>query len=139
MNIEELASVFHGAKKTARGEYVARCPSHDDHSPSLAIGEGQDGRILLKCFAGCGIMEILDAVGLKISDVMPDRVTDYHECLPRMPISPRAALNLLGHTSMTIAVMACRIAHQNAPMSIEGKDRLCELAGIINEIRSYTE
>lgn len=139
MMIEEIVSRFDGAKKTARGEYVARCSAHEDKSPSLAIAEGRDGRILIKCFAGCGIVEVLDAVGLTISDVMPDRVSDYHEVLPRMPISPRTALNLLGHTAMTLAVMACRVAYQNKPISLEDKDKFCELAGEINKIRSMSE
>lgn len=41
-----------GAK--GRGpRWIARCPAHDDSEPSLSIGTGDDGRVLLHCFAGC--------------------------------------------------------------------------------------
>ena len=49
--------------------YVALCPAHDDHNPSLAIGVGDDGRVLLKCRAGCDTQDILDALGLDWSDL----------------------------------------------------------------------
>ena len=31
----------------------ARCPAHDDRSPSLSLKVGDGGKLLLKCFAGC--------------------------------------------------------------------------------------
>ncbi len=51
--------------------YVAHCPAHDDQNPSLSIGTGKDGRALVKCFAGCKVEEICDAVGLPVIDLMP--------------------------------------------------------------------
>lgn len=39
----------------ARGEYLAFCPAHDDrNTPNLRVREAEDGRVLLRCFAGCG-------------------------------------------------------------------------------------
>lgn len=48
---------------------MARCPAHDDQKASLSIGEGTDGRILVKCFAGCLAEDIVAACGLKLSDL----------------------------------------------------------------------
>ena len=31
--------------------YIAACPAHDDEHPSLSVSEGDDGRILVHCFA----------------------------------------------------------------------------------------
>jgi putative DNA primase/helicase len=47
-----------------RGEssWVARCPAHDDRHPSLSIAEGADGRLLLRCFAGCSWSAIKTAL-----------------------------------------------------------------------------
>ena len=46
-----------------RGEYRAFCPAHDDRkTPNLHIREAGDGRVLLRCFAGCGQDEVLDAL-----------------------------------------------------------------------------
>jgi bifunctional DNA primase/polymerase-like protein len=49
-----------GVRRVAGG-YVARCPAHDDREPSLSLGEGTDGRLLLFCFAGCTFETILRA------------------------------------------------------------------------------
>ncbi len=47
--------------------YVALCPCHEDKRPSLSIGTGDDGRLLLKCFAGCSWDELRAALGLESS------------------------------------------------------------------------
>jgi putative DNA primase/helicase len=60
-----------GARRSGRG-WVARCPAHDDERPSLSIGIGNDGRVLLHCFAGCAPSAVRDAVqkghGINIGD-----------------------------------------------------------------------
>lgn len=74
MTAGELAERLHG-RRSGRG-WVARCPAHADRNPSLSIGEGGDGRVLLKCWAGCSVPAVLDAAGLRWRDIMPhgDRV-----------------------------------------------------------------
>ena len=41
---------------------MGRCPGHDDHSPSLSIADGRDGKLLLRCFAGCSFTDIIAAL-----------------------------------------------------------------------------
>lgn len=48
----ELASALGGAVKRGDSWYCL-CPTHSDHSPSLAITTGEDGKLLLKCRANC--------------------------------------------------------------------------------------
>jgi hypothetical protein len=46
-----------------RGEYLAFCPAHDDRkTPNLRLREAEDGRVLLRCFAGCGQDDVLSAL-----------------------------------------------------------------------------
>src|SRR5690606_6313730 len=52
---------------------AAQCPAPDDQSPSLSIGTGTDGIPLVHCQAGCPTESVLDAVGLTMADLMPDR------------------------------------------------------------------
>ena len=52
--------------------WTALCPGHEDKSPSLSIGEGTDGRILLHCHAGCPTEQVVAAMGLALSDLMPE-------------------------------------------------------------------
>jgi putative DNA primase/helicase len=57
-------------RKTAGG-WQARCPAHDDLRPSLSLNEGRDGRALLKCWAGCETNAVLQALGLRWTDLFP--------------------------------------------------------------------
>jgi hypothetical protein len=55
-------------KQTGSG-WSARCPAHDDRQASLSIGEGDAGRVLLKCHAGCDHKAVLAALGLEERDL----------------------------------------------------------------------
>jgi hypothetical protein len=55
------------------GQFVARCPTHEDSSPSLSIREGSDGRALVICRAGCPTEKVLAALGLSFSDLFEQR------------------------------------------------------------------
>jgi hypothetical protein len=50
---------------------MARCPSHEDRTPSLAVSEGRDGIVLVTCHAGCPTPVVVGALGLKMSDLFP--------------------------------------------------------------------
>lgn len=52
----------------------AKCPSHEDGSPSLSITSLDDGRVLIHCFAGCSAADVLAAVGLTLGDLFPERL-----------------------------------------------------------------
>ncbi len=52
--------------------FTCRCPSHDDQNPSLSVSEGDDGRALVKCFAGCTVEQVMAELGLGMKDLMPD-------------------------------------------------------------------
>lgn len=53
--------------------WKACCPAHDDKTPSLSVTEAEDGRVLLKCFAGCSTNSVLAALGLTTGDLFPDQ------------------------------------------------------------------
>lgn len=62
----------HDCRPTRSGDgWAARCPAHEDRSPSLTLSEGRDGRVLLHCHAGCTFDGIIAALGLAASDVSP--------------------------------------------------------------------
>jgi len=53
-----------------RGEWRARCPAHNGNSSdSLSVKEGDDGRALLICRAGCDLRQIVGALGLGMVDL----------------------------------------------------------------------
>ena len=54
------------------GGWVARCPAHEDRSPSLSVREGADGRVLVYCHAGCRTEDVVAAIGLSMRDLFAD-------------------------------------------------------------------
>ena len=70
--IDLVLSLLPSRPKRSSGGYVVKCPAHDDRSPSLSISTGRDGRVLLKCFAGCSTESILAALGLRWGDLFDD-------------------------------------------------------------------
>jgi hypothetical protein len=77
-------------------DFTARCPSHPDNTPSLHVSEGEDGRVLLHCFAGCRNESVVAALGVEMRDLFPrDRLNGprsprpvrdrYVELASRMP------------------------------------------------------
>lgn len=60
-------------KGAGSGRWKASCPAHDDRVESLSVTTGTDGRVLLKCHAGCDIEAICGAVGLRKGDLFPPR------------------------------------------------------------------
>jgi 5S rRNA maturation endonuclease (ribonuclease M5) len=57
------------------GGFEARCPAHEDRRPSLSLSEGAEGQALVHCQAGCGVADVLAAVGLTLADLFPPKDT----------------------------------------------------------------
>ncbi len=70
--IEKVLSTFPDARKSGEG-WSARCPAHDDRTPSLSIAEGDDGRVLIHCHSGCATETVCQRKGLSLRDLMPER------------------------------------------------------------------
>lgn len=70
--LQKLESKGCPARQRGSG-WQARCPAHEDKTPSLSITESADGKVLFHCHAGCQITEIMAAVGLTYNDIfLPD-------------------------------------------------------------------
>lgn len=59
-------------RRSGRG-WTTRCPAHEDRTPSLSITEATDGKVLIRCWAGCSTESVLAALGLRWSDLFPER------------------------------------------------------------------
>jgi putative DNA primase/helicase len=70
MHVSEFLTRLDSPRKNSHG-WHARCPAHDDRQASLSVCEGGDGRILLKCFAGCAAPDIVAALSLSMKDLFP--------------------------------------------------------------------
>ena len=52
--MEQWLTATSGHVRRTGDRLTARCPAHDDSTPSLSVAPGTDGRdIVLHCHAGC--------------------------------------------------------------------------------------
>ena len=65
--VDRVLQRLQGVKRNGSG-WVARCPAHEDQVPSLSIDVGDDGRVLLNCFAGCEFQQIISALFSRIRE-----------------------------------------------------------------------
>ena len=60
MTAQDLARAL-GAQRTG-STWMARCPAHEDREPSLAISDASDGKILVRCHAGCDQRSVISSL-----------------------------------------------------------------------------
>ncbi len=60
MTAETIAKALGGRK--AGGAWMACCPAHDDREPSLSIIDGNGGKVLVRCHAGCDQRDVIGAL-----------------------------------------------------------------------------
>jgi hypothetical protein len=77
--IERLLQALPGVQKTGANSWKARCPNHDDRVPSLSVKKADNGKILVRCLAGCDTSAVLAKIGLRFSDLFPQWAHDQSE------------------------------------------------------------
>lgn len=103
--IDALLSRLEKVKDKGAGRWSARCPAHDDKSPSLVIRELADGRILLHCFTGCSVDAVVSAIGLELSDLFPEDSRAIGHANPEH--RPFPAADILRALSLEATVVSC--------------------------------
>ena len=91
-NVRILLSLLDGVIRNGEGRWMAKCPAHDDRSPSLSIKD-TGTRTLIHCFAGCEASEVLAAVGLTWQDIIRDewqaaRTAATHQRIKKRDLPP---------------------------------------------------
>jgi hypothetical protein len=103
MSAQDLLAKLHKARKTGRENWIACCPAHEDKNPSMTIRECDDGRVLLHCFAGCSVGDILGAVGLDFDAIFPPKPPVAERLAPiRRPFPAADVLEALAHESKVV-------------------------------------
>lgn len=128
MIVDNFLSKLDKVRRTGPGKWQACCPAHDDRGPSLSIAEGDDGRVLVHCFAGCGVHEIVAAVGMDISDIFPPRESSGKPM--RRPFPAADVLRAIGHEALVVAAAARTMAREGQ-LSVADLERVIEAASRI--------
>ncbi|WP_396189630.1 hypothetical protein [Flavobacterium sp.] len=104
--IGALLSRLKRVKKTGLGRWIASCPTRTDKTPSLSIRETPDGTVLIHDFGGATPSEVLDAIGMEMTDLFPHK-TDAHSVKPiRQGINPYDALRCVADDALVVLVSA---------------------------------
>ena len=115
-DINTLLNRLEKVKQTGTNKWQGCCPAHDDRNPSLALKE-VDGRILLHCFSGCPTESIVSALGLKMSDLMPDNGIP-----PRKDKNRPSNSELLGQLEQEVLSMLSCIGHYKKRIPVHEQD-----------------
>jgi putative DNA primase/helicase len=61
LTFQDIAHIAKSLGKASRSgqNWTCLCPAHKDRMPSLSMALGQDGQLLLHCYAGCSFDQIL--------------------------------------------------------------------------------
>jgi len=122
---DKLLGHLDAVRETAPGRWVAKCPAHDDRTPSLAIRETENKLILLNCFAGCSVYEVVSSVGLELSDLFPDKPKS-NKSISR-PFPAADILRCLSGEISVLMLCASDLA-KGEKLDDETKDRLLQSA-----------
>jgi len=126
MSADALLSKLDKVKKSQGSlRWSARCPAHDDKGPSLSVRETEDGRILVHCFAGCSVHEIVQSVGLELSDLFPPRLAGDHARPERRPFPATDALRAVSFEALVVCAAAAALA-TGEPLSTGDRERLLQ-------------
>lgn len=111
-----------GARPAGDGRWMARCPAHSDHTPSLSVREGAGGKVLVHCWAGCDTSAVLAAAGLTWRDISGQPTTPADRARLRAERQQRteteraerrrerACTDLLRSADESLALLAARLA-----------------------------
>lgn len=103
--IESFLSRLHGVCPISGG-WQACCPAHDDRNASLSVSEGDNGRVLVHCHAGCTVEQITEALGISVKDLfLSDNGNGKRGCLKKGKLI--ATYNYT-ETDGTLSYQVCR-------------------------------
>lgn len=132
--IELVLSRLDKVKKTGKG-YIALCPAHADKSPSLSLKEGSDGRVLIHCFAGCTAEEVVNEIGLQMSDLF-FRSNDASRTYVRSPI-PISSIREAANFELQILYVVTADRLKGKPISDVDQAREALAINRLNSVKVY--
>ena len=132
MNIEMLLSRLEKVRSNGNGKYLACCPAHNDKSPSLGIKQDDNGKILIHCFSGCAVSDIVSAVGMQLSDLMPDNPT-YKKGAKRPRFNKYELFDRLAFETIILS-LAIRQLLDGEPLDEPDLCRVLQAEDVINNI-----
>ena len=80
-------------KKVGDNRWRSRCPAHDSDGQSLSLAIADDDRLLIKCHAGCGALDVLHALGCSWEDCFPEMDKHHRSLAQDFNIRPKGSID----------------------------------------------
>lgn len=133
--IELLLDRLDVVRQVRPDRWTARCPAHDDRSPSLAVTEGDDGKVLIKCWAGCSPDAIVSSLGLELRDLFPRSIEYRTSNRPKAPRYSASEVLKTAITESTILELGFRALASGQPLSLQDQGRVWLAIDTLNNLR----
>ena len=107
--LDDLSSRLEKSKRTG-DKLMARCPAHEDKTPSLSVKIGDNGdRVVVHCFTGCATEDVVAALGWTMRDLFASDDA------------------WISHEARDIGAEADAVALEDAPLPAEVPDAVREM------------
>jgi hypothetical protein len=114
MTAETIAKALGGRK--AGAAWMARCPAHDDRAPSLSIADTRDGKVLVRCHAGCDQRDVIAALRARGVWNAGERRPIRPFRMPDSMLLPRTDNDALTRTEAALAIWRGAQAAERRPV-----------------------
>lgn len=122
--VDLVLSRLERPREIAQGRWRARCPGHDGRNPgALSITRGDDGRVLLRCWAGCDVERVAGAIGLDLHDLFVPASKEHRAQALRHPFISAQVFDIVRAEVGLVAVIASDM-HRKREISAKDFERL---------------
>jgi hypothetical protein len=134
MSVYRLLDRLERVSQHGTDRWRAICPAHPSRhrTQSLAIRALQDGTLLIHCHAGCGAIEVVQALGLELRDLFAHG-NSFHSRPPQKPghwHAMRECVQTLHHEVLVVALAAVDVA-EGRSVTVEDAARVAVAAARI--------
>ena len=116
--IDLVLSRLANPKPNGQDRWRSLCPHcGGTNASALSIGVGQNDAVLITCFKGCDVIEVVGAIGLQLSDLFPRVDTPgggSSSLKPRKMMSLRQAVDLIEFECVLVWTAAFNLANGHA-------------------------
>ena len=121
MTAEAIARALGGHR--AGATWMACCPVHEDRTPSLSISTGTDGKVLVRCHAGCDQRDVIAALRARgVWNTSERRAIRFSRKPDRVP-SPETERDTTRRTEAALAIWRATQLAEGTPVEFYLRSR----------------
>ncbi len=113
--IDALLARLEDPRPNGRDRWRCRCPSCGGTSKSaLSVGVGDNEAVLIRCWKGCEVDEVVAALGLSLHDLFPPRDSSGSPFTRRRLLTAQQCLDVVAFECLLTWTAAVNLANGHA-------------------------